>query len=78
MNSAASSSLTTVEAGNVHNLAVEGTFDDCQALVKGLFADPALRQRLGEAAQGRVMTLFSEDSMVEGVMKTYLVARGEW
>ena len=47
------------------------------ALTK-LIADPALRQRLGEAAQGRVMTLFSEDSMVEGVMKTYLVARGEW
>ena len=42
--------MTTVTAANVHNVAIEGTFDDCQALLKGLFADPALRQRLGLAA----------------------------
>lgn len=35
--------MTTVADSNVHNIAIEGTFDDCQALVKGLFADPALR-----------------------------------
>jgi threonine synthase len=29
--------MTTTGAGNVHALAVEGTFDDCQAIVKGLF-----------------------------------------
>ena len=29
--------MTTSGAGNVHALAVEGTFDDCQAIVKGLF-----------------------------------------
>ncbi|MBR1220988.1 threonine synthase [Bradyrhizobium sp. U87765 SZCCT0131] len=29
--------MTTTGAANVHALAVEGTFDDCQALVKGLF-----------------------------------------
>jgi threonine synthase len=41
--------MTTVPAPNVHNVAVEGTFDDCQDLVKGLFADEAFRdeQRLG-------------------------------
>ncbi len=41
--------MTTVHAPNVHNVAVEGTFDDCQDLVKGLFADPAFRDevRLG-------------------------------
>ena len=41
--------MTTVEQPNVHNVAVEGTFDDCQDLVKGLFADEAFRdeQRLG-------------------------------
>jgi threonine synthase len=29
--------MTTTGAANVHALAVEGTFDDCQAIVKGLF-----------------------------------------
>ena len=31
--------MTTVLDANVHNLAVEGTFDDCQDTVKALFAD---------------------------------------
>ena len=33
--------MTTEPAENVHNVAVEGTFDDAQALVKTLFADTA-------------------------------------
>lgn len=36
--------MTTVEAGNVLNLAVRGDFDDCQRLVKGLLADETLRE----------------------------------
>ncbi|MBX9896998.1 MAG: threonine synthase [Qipengyuania sp.] len=42
--------MTTVRAPNVHNIAVEGaSFDDCQAMVKRLFADPAMtaRHRIG-------------------------------
>ena len=35
--------MTTVEAKNVHNIAIEGTFDDCQNMVKALFADTAFR-----------------------------------
>lgn len=31
--------MTTTEANNIHNIAVIGTFDDCQAIVKGLFSD---------------------------------------
>ena len=31
--------MTTVLASNVGNIAIEGTFDDCQDLVKALFAD---------------------------------------
>ncbi|KAI0657478.1 tryptophan synthase beta subunit-like PLP-dependent enzyme [Cubamyces menziesii] len=31
--------MTTVTDANVHNLAVKGTFDDCQDIVKSLFAD---------------------------------------
>ncbi len=35
--------MTTVAAPNVHNIAVDGSFDDCQALVKALFNDKAFR-----------------------------------
>lgn len=38
--------MTTIEAPNVHAVAVEGTFDDCQDLVKGVFADPGAREDL--------------------------------
>lgn len=31
--------MTTTGASNVHNLAVDGDFDDCQSLVKSMFAD---------------------------------------
>lgn len=31
--------MTTTSADNVVNLAIEGTFDDCQAIVKDLFSD---------------------------------------
>ncbi|HRK97674.1 MAG TPA: threonine synthase [Alphaproteobacteria bacterium] len=36
--------MTSVIADNVHNLAVEGTFDDCQNLVKQAFSDQSLRE----------------------------------
>lgn len=35
--------MTTVSAPNVFNIALEGTFDDCQGIVKSLFADQAFR-----------------------------------
>jgi len=38
--------MTTVLSGNVHNLAIEGTFDDCQDLVKALFADEGFRREV--------------------------------
>ena len=31
--------MTTVEGDNIHNLAVQGNFDDCQAMVKASFGD---------------------------------------
>ena len=37
--------MTTVDAANVRTVAVEGTFDDCQDLVKAMFADEAFRDR---------------------------------
>jgi threonine synthase len=42
--------MTTPPEANVNALAIEGTFDDCQALVKAMFNDLALRDRLGLAA----------------------------
>ena len=38
--------MTTVDRPNVHALAIEGTFDDCQAIVKGLFGDLPFRDAL--------------------------------
>ncbi|MFZ5608295.1 MAG: threonine synthase [Pseudomonadota bacterium] len=38
--------MTTVLAPNVHNIAIGGTFDDCQAMVKTLFGDADLRASL--------------------------------
>lgn len=37
--------MTTVLDSNIHNIAVEGTFDDCQHLVKELFNDLSFRDR---------------------------------
>jgi threonine synthase len=42
--------MTTVDAANVHAVAVEGTFDDCQDLVKAMFADAVFRDRLNLSA----------------------------
>jgi threonine synthase len=42
--------MTTVDAPNVRNVAIEGTFDDCQAIVKTLFSDETLRQELNLSA----------------------------
>ncbi len=41
--------MTTVAAANVHNIAIEGTFDDCQDMVKAMFNDAPFRAacRLG-------------------------------
>ncbi len=42
--------MTTMDAPNVQALAIDGTFDDCQDLVKAMFADIAWRRRLALAA----------------------------
>ncbi len=39
--------MTTVDAPNVHAIAVEGTFDDCQNLVKAMFNHHAFRDEIG-------------------------------
>ena len=52
--------MTTVAAPNVHAIAIEGTFDDCQDLVKAMFNDRGFRDELRLSAMnsinwGRVM-----------------------
>ena len=42
--------MTTVQASNVANIAVEGDFDDCQALVKAMFADADFRREMSLSA----------------------------
>ena len=52
--------MTTVQSGNVHNMALDGTFDDCQDMVKNLFADEGFRDAYNLSAVnsinwGRIM-----------------------
>ena len=42
--------MTTVLSPNVHNIALQGTFDDCQDLLKSMFADVAFRDRFSLSA----------------------------
>ncbi|MGC4027029.1 MAG: threonine synthase [Mesorhizobium sp.] len=38
--------MTTSDAANVHALAIEGNFDDCQGMLKDMFNDHAFRDRV--------------------------------
>ena len=46
--------MTTVPDANVHCLAIEGSFDDCQAILKSTFSDAAFKQ---EYALGAVNSM---------------------
>ena len=42
--------MTTVDAPNVHNIAIEGSFDDCQDIVKAMFNDHTFRDEMSLSA----------------------------
>jgi len=42
--------MTTINAPNVHNIALKGTFDDCQSLVKDMFGDEKFRNDINMSA----------------------------
>ncbi|MBF0354767.1 MAG: threonine synthase [Alphaproteobacteria bacterium] len=42
--------MTTVLESNVHNIAIEGSFDDCQDMVKAMFNDTAFRDSMNLSA----------------------------
>jgi threonine synthase len=46
--------MTTVDEPNVHNVAIEGTFDDCQDLVKAMFADEVFRDQMQLGAMNSI------------------------
>ncbi len=46
--------MTAVSAPNVANIAIEGTFDDCQDLVKAMFADAPFRQEMRLSAMNSI------------------------
>ena len=45
--------MTTVDSPNVHAIAIDGTFDDCQDLVKAMFGDAPFRDELHLSAVRR-------------------------
>ncbi len=42
--------MTTIQADNVHNIAIEGSFDDCQNMVKAMFNDETFRDDINLSA----------------------------
>lgn len=42
--------MTCVDSENVHNIAIKGNFDDCQALVKAMFSSPSFREEVNLSA----------------------------
>ena len=46
--------MTTIADGNVHCLAVQGSFDDCQSLMKALFSDAEAKSALSLGAVNSV------------------------
>ncbi len=42
--------MTTIDAPNVHNIALKGNFDDCQNMVKAMFNDPKFRGDINMSA----------------------------
>ena len=42
--------MTTIDSKNVYNLAIKGSFDDCQRLVKDMFGDKKFSQRINMSA----------------------------
>ena len=46
--------MTTILDHNVHNIAIRGSFDDCQALMKEIFSDLRFKEQYGLAAVNSV------------------------
>lgn len=69
--------MTTVDEPNVHNVAVDGTFDDCQDLVKAMFADVAFRTEVHLSAMNSINWARVMAQVVYYVTSARTVAAGE-
>jgi len=69
--------MTTVMSSNVHNIAVEGTFDDCQDIVKALFADDDFRERRHLSAVNSINWARVMAQMVYYVTTTARLTKGD-
>ena len=78
--------MTTVEDANVHIVAIDGTFDDCQDLVKAMFLHPRLASQRHLSAVnsinwGRVMaqvTYYATTSLALGGEAVFVVPTGNF
>jgi threonine synthase len=66
--------MTTVDSPNVRVVAVEGTFDDCQDLVKAMFTDVPFRERVGLSAVNSINWARVMAQIVYYVVATDLLA----
>ncbi len=69
--------MTTIDASNVRNIAVDGNFDDCQDLVKAAFNDPALRAEFGLAAVNSINWARVMAQIVYYVVASLRLTKGE-
>ncbi len=69
--------MTTIDAPNVANIAIDGNFDDCQDLVKAAFNDPALRAEFGLAAVNSINWARVMAQVVYYVVASLRLTKGE-
>ncbi|MEI8238298.1 MAG: threonine synthase [Actinomycetota bacterium] len=66
--------MTTVDSPNVRVVAVDGTFDDCQDMVKAMFNDAPFRDRMGLSAVNSINWARVMAQIVYYVVATDLLA----
>ena len=66
--------MTTVDSPNVQVVAIDGTFDDCQDLVKAMFADAEFRERMRLSAVNSINWARVMAQVVYYVVATDLLA----
>jgi len=69
--------MTCMEASNLHAIAIDGSFDDCQAIVKAMFNDTAVRQRFNLSAVNSINWLRILAQMVYYFVACAKVGKGE-
>ena len=70
--------MTTVDAPNVHNIAIEGSFDDCQDLVKAMFNDREFRAEMALSAVNSINWARIMAQIVYYAAGTLALSGGRW